>query len=161
MRLLLIIPYVLLVQAGDYIGASIAYIVALITDIDGTIARKIGATSAFGAIYDPVVDAIFMLTGFYLLVNEGHLVLWPVLLFLGVAVIRYVLSAIHYTQERRVQSTILSKTIGFSGFIGMLLGTMQAPHIVTTSVLVLGALANCLLTVTWLTQKRFSLRRSA
>jgi phosphatidylglycerophosphate synthase len=149
-RLLLIIPYVFFFLAGDYVSATLTYIVAFITDIDGTIARKIGATSKFGSLYDPLVDATFMITALCLLVWKGQILLWPVVIYLAAVLFKAIPATLFLKKHKRVRSEIVSKAISFAGVLTVILGTMRVPFWITTSVLLLGTVLQSIMAIRWL-----------
>lgn len=130
--------------------AAITYLVALITDIDGTIARRMHTTSSFGSFFDPTVDAIFMAVALWLLASAGSVLWIPVIVYWCSAAIRLTPALLHYKRHRKVRTTLLSKTIAFSGFASVLLGTLQAPQVITAALLLIGAAANIALTSVWL-----------
>jgi len=148
-RLLLFIPYYYLIQQGDFFLAGVTYFVALVTDLDGTVARSIKATTTFGAIYDPVVDAAFMLGGFALLLQHSRIAALPVYIFLAAAVYKFIPQLMYLLRNKRVKSTYVSKALGFAGFGSVLLATFGAPEIITTLILVLGAAGYFFLGTYW------------
>lgn len=153
-RLLLIIPYVTFFILGHRFNAAIVYIIALVTDIDGTIARKLNAVTTFGAFFDPAVDATFMVIALSLLVVDGSVLVWPAAIYVVAALFRLLPALGHFKRSRKVRTTYLSKTIAFSGFTTVLLGTFSVSHWITTTLLIIGACAHIILGVAWLQQLR-------
>ena len=85
-RLLLVVPIaVLLVQDADPVLTLVLLVVFGASDwIDGTLARRLGQTSRFGALFDPFADRVgvaVIATGF---VIAGHLPLWIAIVVVGV-----------------------------------------------------------------------------
>lgn len=160
LRLLLLAPYVMLLLAGNRVGATIMYVIALLSDLDGTVARRLKATSRFGSFYDPSVDAVFMVTAFLLLFVRGSVELAPLAIYWASALARLVFTLANYRVERELRSTYVSKTIAFSGYLSVLLATAGAALVVTSALLLAGAIANIALTVFWLADDRLRVRRA-
>lgn len=60
LRLLAAIPFFYLVAGGRDRGALILFVAAGFTDsLDGVIARRLGQTSKYGRLLDPIVDKLF------------------------------------------------------------------------------------------------------
>ncbi len=135
------------------------YLFALLTDIDGSIARKFNVTSRFGAILDPTVDAIFMFIGLSLAVYQGAVWVVPAGIYIASAALRGLPSLIHLRNTRTVQSTLLTKTVAFCGFFSVLFGTLRAPVWSTSILLFVGAIANVSITYHWMRSGVFSLRK--
>jgi phosphatidylglycerophosphate synthase len=133
------------------------YIIALITDVDGTIARRWNATTKFGAVFDPVVDALFMIVAFGSLIALSELAIVPVAAYIVSVLLRAVPSLAHFKTTKTAASTMLSKGIAFCGFSAVVLGTLSTPHWVTSSVLVFGTVANIVLTLSWMRKGLFQI----
>ena len=84
MRLLLAVPMCLLVLIEDFEAVLwVALLAGLSDGVDGWLARKLDATSRYGAIVDPLADKV-MLSGIYpSLAAVGLLPWWVALLVLG------------------------------------------------------------------------------
>ena len=100
LRLLLAIPMCLLVLLQDFEAVLwIALAAGLSDGLDGWLARKLGATTRYGAIVDPLADKV-MLSGIYpSLAIIGLLPWWLALLVLGRDVV-IVLGALAYHAVR-------------------------------------------------------------
>ena len=74
--------------AGHNIAAAVVFVLAAVTDwLDGWLARRMGATSAFGAFLDPVADKLMVTVTLFMLV-EAHYGGWSgVLMAITAAVI--------------------------------------------------------------------------
>ena len=76
-RLLLVVPFALLLLDGSYLGALVVFAVAGISDgIDGFLARRFDWGSRLGQIMDPLADKALMLVGFGALAVVGLLPGW-------------------------------------------------------------------------------------
>lgn len=84
LRLLLAVPICLLVLGRDYEAVLwIAFAAGLSDGVDGWLARKLNATSRYGAVVDPLADKV-MLSGIYpCLAAVGLLPWWVALLVIG------------------------------------------------------------------------------
>ena len=151
-RLLLIIPFMFFVNNGDHVSASITALVAILSDVDGTVARKIGATSKFGALYDPLVDATFIIVGLGILVQKGEVWWLAVVAFLLAALIKAIPQFFYFKRHKEVKSVILSKTAGMIGFVAVIVGAWGVPMIVTTVLLGIGTVIYLLLGILWIYQ---------
>lgn len=159
LRLILLAPFVYCLVTGRFEAAAGIYIVALITDFDGAIARRYGWTSRFGAVYDPTVDGLFLVLGGVLLLGAERLALVPLALYFVSALFRLVPSLVHLRVTQTVQTTRLSKTTAFCGYGSLVLAALGAPTAFTSVPLVIGAVVNTGLTVRWIRKGRFVLKR--
>jgi phosphatidylglycerophosphate synthase len=159
LRLALLVPFAYCLVTGRYRTAGIVYVIALLTDLDGAIARRYGWTSRFGAVYDPTVDGLYLVAGSVLLVGAGLLPLLPLAAYLVSVLFRLVPSLVHLRVTRGVQSTRLSKATAFCGYGAVLLATFGSPESVTGTFLVVGAVLNTTLTVSWIRKGRFVLKQ--
>jgi cardiolipin synthase (CMP-forming) len=157
LRLCLLPVYVWFVTQGAYGTAALIYIGALITDIDGHIARRYGGVTKFGAVFDPVVDALFMIVALGMLISLGRVGLAPVAAYVVSVAFRALPSLAHFRATQLPASTILSKTIAFCGFSTVVLATLGVPLLVTAIILAVGTVSNIILTIDWLRRGKFSL----
>ncbi|MCC5791233.1 MAG: CDP-alcohol phosphatidyltransferase family protein [Legionellaceae bacterium] len=83
MRLLLIVPFLLMLYQKHYDRALFLYIVAGLTDgVDGWLARRYRWQSTLGSILDPLADKLLVVTSFMALGLIGVLPWWLVILVL-------------------------------------------------------------------------------
>lgn len=160
LRLILLIPFTYLLMTGAYVTAAIVYVIALVTDLDGAIARRYRWTSRFGAVYDPTVDAMFLVAGSVLLLAADRLPLLPLAFYLVSVLFRLVPSLIHLRVTRTVQTTRISKATAFCGYGSIVLGALGAPLIVTAIILTAGAVLNILITMRWIRRGHFVLQHA-
>jgi cardiolipin synthase (CMP-forming) len=156
-RLLLIYPYVMFMVAGDRMSATLTFIIALITDVDGTVARSIGATSKFGALFDPIVDIIFAITATAVLVHYNSMQLWAVLVYFASVLVKFTYMQYYFRKNKKVKSSIVSKTVANSASIAIVLASAGTPLFVSTIFLLIGAIGNGWLAVYWWIHKRTTL----
>lgn len=158
LRLILIVPFVYCLLTGQFTTAAIIYIIALITDLDGAIARRYKWTTKFGAVYDPTVDGLFLVVGGVLLLGAERLALFPLAAYYVSALFRLVPSLVHLRVTKSVQTTRLSKATAFCGYGAIVLAALNAPLVFTSTILVIGAVVNTGLTVRWIRRGRFVLK---
>ncbi|UWF77600.1 MULTISPECIES: CDP-alcohol phosphatidyltransferase family protein [Microbacterium] len=94
LRLLLIAPAFVLIVRGELPGLALALLALFGTTdwVDGFLARRLGQTSAFGALFDPVADRLGVGALVLALVIGGHLPAWVVLVIAGVDVTLLIVS---------------------------------------------------------------------
>ena len=120
LRGLLTIPLSYYILQQENTLALAVFILAIITELDGTVARKFHQETAFGAIYDPLVDAVFFLGGVIALIVMSKLSLFFMILLVTANIPRLVFMYLFYKKRGKFKSTKWTK---FSG----LLGTMIIP----------------------------------
>ena len=96
------------------------YIFCGLTDmVDGTIARKTGATSSFGARLDTVADFLFVIASFVKLVPVIQIPVWIWVWAAVIAVVKLVNLVWGFTQIKQMTSlhTIANKATGLCLFL--------------------------------------------
>jgi CDP-diacylglycerol--glycerol-3-phosphate 3-phosphatidyltransferase len=84
LRILLIIPFIILLLNGYYYPSAIIFIVASATDaLDGHIARKHNLITNFGKIMDPLADKLLVTSAMICLVQLGEIAGWMVIVILA------------------------------------------------------------------------------
>ncbi len=74
----------LFLYVGDVVSSAAIFTVAALTDTcDGYLARRLGASSAYGAFLDPLADKMLITTGFLCLLLRGVIAWWLVAAILG------------------------------------------------------------------------------
>ena len=112
-RLLLSIPLFVFIYTGNTFGALITLLLAAITELDGTIARRYNQVTVYGSILDPVVDGIFLTSGFIALILVGKISIL-LLAILGLTNLpRLIYMRLHMKKNGDVKSSALSKTSAF------------------------------------------------
>ena len=87
--------------------------------IDGTIARRTGAASQFGARLDTVADFIFMLVCVIKILPQIHIPVWLWVWILLIALIKIFNIAFGFIKTKKLISvhSVLNKTVGFALFL--------------------------------------------
>ncbi len=84
LRIVLTLPAALALDAGMRDIAIVIFLVAALTDVlDGYIARRYNEVSELGKILDPIADKVFVGVVVLILLVQGALPLWFVLVVLG------------------------------------------------------------------------------
>ena len=102
LRVVLIPIYLFLLWSDNFGGALTLFVIAGLTDmIDGTVARKCGQPSKFGARLDPIADKLLVETAFCSLWMMGVLPLW----FFVIALARdiMIICGIFYLEWRKIE----------------------------------------------------------
>ena len=87
--------------------------------VDGTIARKTGATSSFGARLDTVADFLFVIASFVKLVPEIRIPVWIWIWTAVIVVVKLVILVWGFTRRKQMPSlhTIANKATGLCLFL--------------------------------------------
>lgn len=83
-RMIAVPFFVALYMMGYYLAAFVIFIAASFTDmLDGKIARKYNLVSNFGKIMDPLADKILVYSAFALMVEDGTIAGWMLIVILA------------------------------------------------------------------------------
>ena len=87
LRMVLIIPFVILMQSEDpthLLWALIIFVVASLTDLlDGKIARKYNLITNFGKLMDPLADKLLVMSGMIMFIERGWAPAFVVIIILA------------------------------------------------------------------------------
>ena len=73
-RMLLVVPFVIVLYNGHYLSALTLLFVAGVTDgLDGFLARQFGWYSWFGSVADPIADKLLLVASYVVLGMLGHI----------------------------------------------------------------------------------------
>lgn len=74
LRMVLVVPFVIVLYNGQYLGALLLLFAAGITDgLDGFLARQFGWYSWFGSVADPIADKLLLVASYVVLGILGHI----------------------------------------------------------------------------------------
>ena len=83
-RMILIIPFVILLLNGADLLATVIFVVASFTDmLDGKIARKYNLVTNFGKFMDPLADKLLVCSALICLVEMERLAAWIVIIIIA------------------------------------------------------------------------------
>ncbi len=83
-RIFAVPVFVILYVTGHPVWAFIVFVLASITDmLDGKIARKYGLVTNFGKIMDPLADKVLVYSAFVLMVADGKVPAWMLIVILA------------------------------------------------------------------------------
>lgn len=83
-RMIAVPFFIALYMMGYYLPALILFILASLTDmLDGQIARKYNLVTNFGKIMDPLADKILVYSAFCLMVGDGIIPAWILIIILA------------------------------------------------------------------------------
>ena len=108
----------------------VCYLLCGLTDmVDGTIARKMGAVSQFGARLDTVADFVFLLVCGVKILPLMHIPLWLWVWVITVAVVKILNVAISFVRRKKLISihSVLNKITGLALFLLPLTLTFAEP----------------------------------
>jgi CDP-diacylglycerol--glycerol-3-phosphate 3-phosphatidyltransferase len=112
----------------DQLAAAL-FIVFSITDIlDGEIARRRGTVSNFGKFLDPLADKLFVLSVLIVLVQEGLVAAWIVVVIFSRELIITILRSVAAAQGRVISAAPLGKTKTVMQMIAVALLILHRPY---------------------------------
>ena len=122
----------------------ILYIFCGLTDmVDGTIARKMGAVSKFGARLDTVADFVFMLVCSIKILPLIYILVWLWVWIIIIAMIKISNIVLVFIHKKKLMSihSVLNKTTGFALFLLPLSMTFIETTYIVAAVCVLATIA--------------------
>jgi CDP-diacylglycerol--glycerol-3-phosphate 3-phosphatidyltransferase len=131
-RLAAIPPLMVLLMVrfpGHDQAAAALFIVFSLTDIlDGEIARRRGTVSNFGKFLDPLADKLFVLSVLMVLVQEGLVAAWIVVVIFSRELIITILRSVAAAQGRVISAAPLGKTKTVMQICAVALLILQRPY---------------------------------
>ena len=111
-RLVLTIPLIYFIFQEKTISALIVFVAAIATELDGTVARKLKQETAFGAVYDPLVDAVFAGGGILTLLAMNKVPLILIVLLVIANIPRAIFMYLFQKKQGIFKSTTWTKLSG-------------------------------------------------
>ena len=126
--------------------------VAIATDVlDGVVARRIGAASAGGRLFDHTTDFLFVTSGLAGAAQAGLVPMWlPILI--SAAFSQYVLDSYFWHREKQLRMSFLGRWNGIFYFVPLVLiavsGLRDLPELAAVAGAIVGPLAMLLMVTT-------------
>jgi nicotinamide-nucleotide amidase len=131
-RLVAIPPLMVLLMVRfpghDQLAAALFIVFSLTDTLDGQIARRRGTVSDFGKFLDPLADKLFVLSVLIVLVQEGLVAAWVVVVIFSRELIITILRSVAAAQGRVIPAAPLgkTKTVMQMGAVALLI--LQRPY---------------------------------
>src|SRR6202048_3281357 len=106
----LILLLMRLFPGHDQLAAALFIVFSLTDILDGEIARRRGTVSNFGKFLDPLADKLFVLSVLIVLVQEGLVAAWIVVVIFSRELIITILRSVAAAQGRVIPAAPLGKT---------------------------------------------------
>ena len=130
---LLAIPVLMVLLLVRFPGhdqvAAILFVLFSLTDtLDGQLARRRGTVSDFGKFLDPLADKLFVLSVLIVLVQEGLVAAWVVVVIFSRELIITILRSVAATQGHVIAAAPLGKTKTITQMSAVALLILQRPY---------------------------------
>ncbi len=141
-------PLALLFLMESQTARLIAIFLAMVTDVaDGYIARRYQFSSRFGAVFDPLMDKLFVLMALSIFFFEGRIDLWQAMAMISrdfyLCIFGIYLQVTDQWKEYRCRAIRWGKVITTLQFCALIALTLNAtlPTVLYTLFILLGSLA--------------------
>src|SRR5256884_7008228 len=130
---LLAIPVLMVLLVARFPGhdqvAAAVFVAASLTDtLDGNLARRRGQVTELGKFLDPLADKLFILSVLIVLVQEGELAAWVVVVIFGRELLITVLRSVSASEGHVISATPFGKTKTVLQVAAVLLLILQRPY---------------------------------
>jgi nicotinamide-nucleotide amidase len=112
----------------DQLAAALFIVFSLTDILDGQIARRRGTVSDLGKFLDPLADKLFVLSVLIVLVQEGLVAAWVVVVIFSRELIITILRSVAATQGRVIAAAPLGKTKTVMQMTAVALLILQRPY---------------------------------
>jgi CDP-diacylglycerol--glycerol-3-phosphate 3-phosphatidyltransferase len=112
----------------DQIAAGVFLAASLTDTLDGNLARRSGQVTELGKFLDPLADKLFILSVLIVLVQEGQLAAWIVVVIFSRELLITVLRSMSASQGRVIAATPFGKTKTVLQVAAVLLLILQRPY---------------------------------
>jgi len=110
-------------------AAAALFVLASLTDtLDGNLARSRNQVTELGKFLDPLADKLFILSVLIVLVQEGELSVWVVMVIFSRELLITVLRSLSASQGHVISATPFGKTKTISQVLAVLLLILQRPY---------------------------------
>jgi nicotinamide-nucleotide amidase len=143
-RLVAIPPLIVLLMVRfpdhDQLAAAVFIVFSLTDTLDGQIARRGGTVSDFGKFLDPLADKLFVLSVLIMLVQEGLVAAWVVIVIFSRELMITILRSVAAAQGQVIAAAPLgkTKTVMQMGAVTLLILQRPYPIVVPIADLVVG-----------------------
>jgi len=115
-------------QGHDQIAAALFILVSFTDTLDGQIARRRGLVSDLGKFLDPLADKLFVLSVLIVLVQEGLVAAWIVVLIFSRELLITILRSVGASQGRIISAAPMGKTKTMTQMAAVVLLILQRPY---------------------------------
>ena len=112
----------------DQIAAGLFIVFSFTDTLDGELARRRGTVSDFGKFLDPLADKLFVLSVLIVLVQEGLVAAWVVVVIFSRELIITILRSVAASQGRVIAAAPLGKTKTVTQMSAVTLLILQRPY---------------------------------
>src|SRR2546428_12100507 len=112
----------------DQVAAGLFVLFSLTDTLDGELARRRGTVSDFGKFLDPLADKLFVLSVLIVLVQEGLVAAWIVVVIFSRELIITILRSVGASQGRVIAAAPLGKTKTVTQMAAVTLLILQRPY---------------------------------
>src|SRR5256712_5726719 len=128
MILVLMVLLLLRYPGHDQFAAALFVLFSLTDTLDGELARRRGTVSDFGKFLDPLADKLFVLSVLIVLVQEGLVAAWIVVVIFSRELIITILRSVAATQGHVIAAAPLGKTKTITQMSAVALVILQRPY---------------------------------
>src|SRR5438128_11762915 len=112
----------------DQVAAALFIVFSLTDTLDGQLARRRGSVSDFGKFLDPLADKLFVLSVLIVLVQEGLVAAWVVVVIFSRELMITILRSVGASQGRVISAAPLGKTKTVTQMSAVALLILQRPY---------------------------------
>ena len=112
----------------DQIAAALFVVFSFTDTLDGQIARRRGMVSDLGKFLDPLADKLFVLSVLIVLVQEGLVAAWIVVVIFSRELLITILRSVGATQGRVIAAAPMGKTKTMTQMAAVVLLILQRPY---------------------------------
>lgn len=112
----------------DQIAAALFILVSFTDTLDGQIARRRGLVSDLGKFLDPLADKLFVLSVLIVLVQEGLVAAWIVVVIFSRELLITILRSVGASQGRIISAAPMGKTKTMTQMAAVVLLILQRPY---------------------------------